>query len=243
MVSDTTSAAMFAFKQWMYSLKSFTKALLEFSKLHNSALPPPVPVAGLLFVLEGNKPVILHKWHVAQAFELSQTAPSPLGYVSVHLQTGRQPLCRETAAGSSPLAWMLPDFQNGGFQALPHPQVGWFPRSCRWGNHFRPLGWHINSLALECQWKHEDGAWSSFKFDFAKAHRHGPQRPHTGSVLWISGKPWTENKYKDSFHFHHSVFRKEVLEVSFIFSLGKKNVFFFFNLLPFQMGHSLVCFG
>lgn len=52
---------MFAFKQGMYSFKSFTKALLEFFKLQNSALLPPVPVAGLLFVLEGNKPVILQK--------------------------------------------------------------------------------------------------------------------------------------------------------------------------------------
>lgn len=31
--------------------------------------------AGLLFVLEGNKSIILPKWHLAQAFELNQTAP------------------------------------------------------------------------------------------------------------------------------------------------------------------------
>lgn len=54
------------------------------------------------------------------------------------------------------------------------------------------------------------------------AHTHGPQRPHTDSVLWISGKPQTEDTFKGSFHFHHSLFRKEVLEVSFIFSLGKR---------------------
>lgn len=56
---------------------------------------------------------------------------------------------------------------------------------------------------------------------------HGPRRPHPGSVLWISGKSRAEDKYKGSFHFNHSVFRKEVLEVSFIFSLGENEVFHF----------------
>lgn len=47
-----------------------------------------------------------------------------------------------------------------------------------------------------------------------------------GSVLWISGKLWAEDKYKGSFHCCHSVFRKEVLEVPIIFPLGEKEVLF-----------------
>ena len=66
-------------------------------------------------------------------------------------------------------------------------------------------------FADRCQWKDEDRNKASFTLSLQKrlAGSHDPQQAHAGSVLWISGKPRTEDQYNGSFHAIISILRKK----------------------------------
>nr|KAF6363146.1 hypothetical protein mPipKuh1_010143 [Pipistrellus kuhlii] len=136
--------------------------------------------SGLLFVLEGDKPAILQKCHLAQALSGVRRA-CPTVRANERPSDGTRPGTERTALG------------------------GGSPGMCE---------------------EREDESVSAEAFSTFS-------QPHPGSVLRISGKPRAGDKYKGSFHFNRSVFRKEILDVPSTFSLRGNEVF---HLPPFQTG-------
>jgi hypothetical protein len=92
---------------------------------------------GLLFVLEGNKPVIFQKCH-HPGFVRTQTDPSPLS-----VQKSRPQFREELCSSWLPSELVLRDLWGRSLQASS--LLGRGKCGCRTG----PLGWHINCLTLD----------------------------------------------------------------------------------------------